>query len=169
VGERALQEAKGDALALDVLLADARDHLRDVDEGALGSRRDRVLDVVQLFGRISGALARDVTSLVEHLVDRLLKRLHHRLAGLALELGRLGALDERLHLALGRLDGGDDVVHRLRISDRVTDPDRVRALQNPVVHDALMAAQKGAGALRPMLEPDRVHDRTAARAKHLLV
>ncbi len=29
------------------------------------------------------------------------------------------------------------------------------ALQNPVVHDALMAAQKGAGALRPMLEPDR--------------
>jgi len=27
-----------------------------------------------------------------------------------------------LHLALGRLDGGDDVVHRLRISDHVTDP-----------------------------------------------
>ena len=46
---------------------------------------------------------------VEHLVDALLEGLEHRVAGLALELRRLRALDKRLDLLLTRLDGADDV------------------------------------------------------------
>jgi len=169
VRQRPVEEAVRDALALDVLLADAGDHLRDVDEGPLRAGGDHVLDVVGLLERLLRRGARLVARLVEHLVDVVLKRLEDGAAGLALELVVLRLLDELLHLPLGVVDGGDDVVHRLCVGDRVADADRVGAVQDPVVDEPLVRADEGAHALRPKLVGDGVDHAARAGAERLFV
>ena len=67
--EGAVEEAVRDALALDVLLPDACNHLRDVDERALRAGRHHVLHVVSLLQALLRARSRSVSRLVEHLVD----------------------------------------------------------------------------------------------------
>mmetsp|Transcript_15235 Transcript_15235/g.35011 ORF Transcript_15235/g.35011 Transcript_15235/m.35011 type:complete len:818 (+) Transcript_15235:946-3399(+) len=86
VRQRAVEETVRDALALNVLLADARNHLRDVNEGALGARGDHVLHVVRLLQRSLRARARSIACLVQHLVDLVLERFEHRSPGTALKL-----------------------------------------------------------------------------------
>ena len=169
VRQRPVEEAVGDALTLDVLLPDAGDHLRNVDERALRAGDDHVLDVVGFAERLLRAGARRVTRLVEHLVDDLLEGLEHRVAGLALEFARLGALDDRLHLLLGGVDGGDDVVHRLGVGDRVANANREGPIDDPVVDDALVAAKERPCAARAKLVVGDVDDAAGGGAERLLV
>eukprot|EP00962_Isochrysis_galbana_P011997 scaffold3378_cov93-Isochrysis_galbana.AAC.5 len=54
----------------------------------------------------------------------------------------------RARLALGLFDGGDNVVHGLCVGNGVADANGVGAVQDPVVDQALVAADEGAHSLR---------------------
>eukprot|EP00976_Prorocentrum_cordatum_P043526 880643-Prorocentrum_minimum.AAC.10 len=168
VREGAVDKAKGDALALHVLLPHTGNHLRDVDEGALGARRHHLLHVVRLGKGVLRRGARLVARLVQHLVHAVLKRLLHRAPGLRLQLLLLRLLDQRLHLVLRHLDGVVDDHHGLLVSDGVTDADGEALLQQPVVDQRLRLAHEPAGGIRALLLPDGVHQPARRCAQRLL-
>eukprot|EP00962_Isochrysis_galbana_P015945 scaffold4556_cov114-Isochrysis_galbana.AAC.11 len=105
VGERAVEEAVRDALALDVLLPDARNHLRDVDEETLGAGGDHVLHVVGLLERLLGRDAGFVARLVQDLSNIVFERLDDGAPRLALELVMLRLFHQLLHLRMHRAAG----------------------------------------------------------------
>mmetsp|Transcript_24647 Transcript_24647/g.57394 ORF Transcript_24647/g.57394 Transcript_24647/m.57394 type:complete len:389 (+) Transcript_24647:1017-2183(+) len=116
VRQRAVDEAVGHPAAAHRLLPDARDHLRDVDKGALGAARRHRQRRVERMQLALADLARVVADLGEQPVDlrldRLLRGAARRGRELArLELGdleqaRLVASVDELRLGRGKLGRG---------------------------------------------------------------
>eukprot|EP00052_Salpingoeca_macrocollata_P029267 m.293933 g.293933 ORF g.293933 m.293933 type:complete len:699 (-) comp22962_c0_seq7:2402-4498(-) len=75
VRQRAIAEAKGNALALDVLLAHAGNDLGNVEVGALGPGHGHGLEVVELGQRLERAGPGILARLVQLLVDLLLNKM----------------------------------------------------------------------------------------------
>eukprot|EP00958_Prasinococcus_capsulatus_P026051 scaffold4543_cov350-Prasinococcus_capsulatus_cf.AAC.1 len=165
VRQRAVQEPERDALALHVLLAHARDHLRDVDEGTLAARGHHLLHVVGLAQRGLRRVARLVARLVEHLVDPVLEGLLVGAAGLLLQRALLRLLDEVLHLLLGLADDVVDVEHGVVVRHRVTDADAGAVVQQPVVHQRLDLVDHRARRRGAVLQPGGV-DQAALLGAH---
>ena len=165
VRQRPVGEPERDALTLDVLLAHARDHLRDVEERTLGTGRHRHLHVVGVVERRLSRVTRVVARLVENLVNLLLERLLRGHAGLHLQLAPLVDGDNLLHVGLGL---GDRVVDRLHgpvVGDGVGDSNREAVVEEPVVEEPLHLRDKVARRGGAPLLPDGV-DQTSAAAAH---
>jgi hypothetical protein len=169
VGQCAVAEAEGNAAALDVLLADAGNHLGDVDEGALGAARDHGLDVVAVLQGVGDALPGHVARLVQNLVDLGLEDLPDALARLRLQLPRLRLQHELLHLVLGLADGLVDLLHGLVVGDGVPNADSIATLQQPACNDLLHLAEEHLGDLVAVLVPDDVDERALRGTQSLLV
>mmetsp|Transcript_11745 Transcript_11745/g.47415 ORF Transcript_11745/g.47415 Transcript_11745/m.47415 type:complete len:693 (-) Transcript_11745:659-2737(-) len=135
--QRAAAEAEGDTLALDVLLAHAGNHLTDVDVVALGAGLDHRLDVVGVRQRALGGLACLVAGSVQLLVHLGLEGLDDGASGHRLQAALLQLVDVVVHLALGTVDRRCDLVLRVAVGNSVANADRVAALQQPVVDEAL--------------------------------
>ena len=168
VRQRPVGEAKGNSLPLDVLLADAGNHLRDVEERTLGTGRHRHLHVVGVVQRVLRRVTGVVTRLVENLVNLLLERLLSRHARLHLELALLVNAHNLLHVGLGLGDGVVDVPHGPVVGDRVGDADGEAVVEQPVVEQPLHLRHEIARRRRTPLLPDGV-DQTTAAASHRLL
>ena len=167
VRQRARVEPERDALPLDVLLPDARNHLRDVQERPLRARLHRHLDVVGVVQTRLRRVPRVVARLVQNLVHLLLERLVRRHPRLRVELVALVLVN---HLPDVRLRLGDrvvDAVHRRVIRDGVADPDGEPVVQEPVVQEPLHLRHEPARRGGAPLLPDDV-DQSAAAAPHRL-
>ena len=168
VRQGAMLEAEGYALALDVLLADAGDHLRDVDLGALGAGVHHRLEVVERGEKLLGGRAGLVARLVEDLVHLVLERLTERVARRGHELVVVRLLDHVEHALLGLLDRVLDARVRLRVGDGVADADRVALDEQPVVDHRLNVAVEFAALFVAVLHEDQVEQRAGRRAQRLL-
>ena len=76
VGQRALVEAERNTLAFNILLTDTSNHLRDVDEGSLGSGGHHTDNIIGVSERLLRHVTGVITGLVQNLVDLVLERLH---------------------------------------------------------------------------------------------
>ena len=165
VRQRAVAEAVRHTLALDVLLSDARNDLRNVDERALGAGRHHGLDVVRHADRELGRLAGAVASAVQRLVDAALERLHHRTTGLERQLVLLRLNHIPPHLLLGLGETLVDLLHGGVVGDRVADADRVATRQEPAVDNVLRLVQEALRLLGPVVVPNNVHQATGRLAE----
>ena len=164
VRKRPVPEPGRNSLALHVLLAHARNDLRDVDRGSLGTSVDHGNNVVLVVERVGGQLARLFARAIKTLIDLGFKRLNERFPGLIFQLSALGHQDQFLHLRLGVRQRDLHLPHRGLVGNDVRAPDGETVMQQPKIDHFLNAAEKDPRNLRAVLEPNDVNQRPGTRS-----
>src|ERR1700742_809833 len=89
-----MAETEWDTLALDGLLTDTHGHLRNIDERALGTSDDHLLDIIIFLKRLLCVPTRRVTGQVELALDAAFERLANRHSGCCFQLVVSRILDD---------------------------------------------------------------------------
>mmetsp|Transcript_14393 Transcript_14393/g.39002 ORF Transcript_14393/g.39002 Transcript_14393/m.39002 type:complete len:220 (-) Transcript_14393:1793-2452(-) len=167
MGQRTMLEAKGNTLALHVLLPHTAHHLGDVDEGALGPARHHLDNVVAQVQGVLRTLARVITRFIEHCVHAVLERLLDGAPRLLLQLATLVGGNDLLHLLLGLLNNFIDGCHRAVVSNRVSDANAHAMLQQPVVGRDLEVVNQAACIVWAVLQEGDVDEATPCSSQRL--
>mmetsp|Transcript_98404 Transcript_98404/g.300919 ORF Transcript_98404/g.300919 Transcript_98404/m.300919 type:complete len:346 (+) Transcript_98404:2663-3700(+) len=168
VRQSAVVETVSDAGTLDILLADTRNDLGDVNRGAFAPCVHHGDDVVPLVQGTGADVARVFAGGVQALVDLGLEGLVHGLPGLRLQLATLSIVENLPHLDLRRLQRLLHAEERLVVGDNVRHAARETVVRQPLVDHLLQEGQHVPADLRPVVEPHQVQQRAAAGADRLL-
>ena len=132
--KRPLLETVRNTFALHILLTDASNDLRNVDERTLTSGCHHGLDRVSvLIQRRLSRFTGMVTCCVQHLIHKLFKRFNHRTSRLNLQCALLPRNYEIFHLLFSFVDRGLNLAHSVFVSHSVCCSDGERRLEHPVI------------------------------------
>eukprot|EP00047_Mylnosiga_fluctuans_P009121 m.10081 g.10081 ORF g.10081 m.10081 type:complete len:806 (-) comp2487_c0_seq1:1984-4401(-) len=170
VRQRALLEAVGDTRPANRLLADTRNHLREVQKRALGATLGHDQRGVGAGQIAIAGLARGLTNRVELLRHDVLKRLLGITARLRLQLAGLVLLDEVLALLVARTHKALLGLEQRRAGPHVRDADGEAAVHEEERGDLGQARHGVGGGLLAAVAQQHVEDgRLAAAAQDALV
>ena len=145
VRQSAVLEPVGDALAVNELLPEARNHLRNVQVAALGAGLDHGDEAVVLAQTLQPDFARVVRGLVQNVGDLELKLVFVGVARRVLKDAEIRLVNQVLHLLLFRSDGLRDLLVRTAIRNQVADAHAVRAALHVLRHDVLQVVNECCG------------------------
>ena len=169
VRQRAVFKPVGDALAVNELLPEARNHLRNVQIAALGPRLDHGHEAVVLVQALQPDLARVVCGLVQNVGDLELKLVLVGVACGVLKDAEIGLVNQVLHLLLFGSDGLRDLLVRAAIGNEVADADAVSAALHVLRDDVLQVVNEvGCRHVAEVVAGAR-DEAVAASAEHVLV
>ena len=136
----------GNPLAVHRLLTQARHHLRDVDQVALGARLHNHEEAVVLAERFLADFTGVFCGLVEDVADLLFKVDRVGVGCLVFKDAQVHLVNDGLHFHLLFLDAGDDLLVGLAVGNEVADADTERAGLHVLGHDVLhVVVEVGAG------------------------
>ena len=137
MGECAVFETIWDALSIDVLLAHARNHLRNVDERTFGSRVDNHQETVTLAQTFASDFAGLFRRLVQIIIDHIFKLGNVFVGRAVLKRSQVDLVNDGLHLHFLRRNGLDDLVLCRTISNQIANADTKRARFHIFRHNVL--------------------------------
>ena len=169
VRQRAVLKPVGDALAVNELLPEARNHLRNVQIAALGTRLDHGHEAVVLVQALQPDFARVVRGLVQNVGDLELKLVLVGVARCILKDAEVRLVNQVLHLLLFGSDGLRDLLVRAAIGNEVTDAHTISAGFHVFSHDVLQVVNEvGCRHVAEVVAGAR-DEAVAASAEHVLV
>ena len=169
VRQRAVLKPVGDALAVNELLTEARNHLRNVQIAALGTRLDHGHEPVVLVQALQPDFARVVRGLVQNVGDLELKLVLVGVARRVFKNAEIRLVNQVLHFLLFCRDGLRDLLVRAAIGNQVADTDAVSAALHVLRHDVLQVINEvGRRHVTEVVAGAR-DEAVAASAKHVLV
>lgn len=169
VGESPADEAVGDARATDDLLADAGDHLADVDGGALGAAAGHDEGTVVVVELVEAHLALIVAHLGELACDLVLQGLVQAEAGARDQLPCLGRHDEVVAVAHALLDEPPLLHSQLCRGRHVRNPDREAVVCDPARRQLCQPRHAPPGHHRRVLAHHHVPDAVLVPTERRLV
>ena len=169
VRQRAVLKPVGDALAVNELLSEARNHLRNVQIAALGTRLDHGHEAVVLVQALQPDFARVVRGLVQNVGDLELKLVLVGVARRVLKDAEIRLVNQVLHLLLFRRDGLRDLLVGAAVGNQVADADAVSAALHVLRDDVLQVVNEvGCRHVAKVVASAR-DEAVAASAEHVLV
>ena len=167
--QRAVLKPVGDAFAVNELLTEARNHLRNVQIAALGTRLDHGDEPVVFVQALQPDFARVIRGLVQNVGDLELKLVLVGVSRRVFKNAEIRLVNQVLHFLLFCRDGLRDLLVRAAIGNQVADTDAVSAALHVLRDDVLQVVNEvGCRHVAEVVAGAR-DEAVAASAKHVLV